>query len=179
MTLYDLRPLCYRCDSEADALIARSANPKATWFPVCDTHDPDPTEYGNKTTWSDKLTIRRYDTSVPDYDVFGRLGGQNYKGRIIHVETPAGDSALCEHEGGVQKRYNLSVACPSDAVICGNCSGTSNWRENYSDDIVAGFLYELRSILDDRGQLTRFADDQIEYPQPDPRTSHCIAEGMH
>jgi len=173
-----LRPLCYCCDSLAVALIARKATPKATWFPVCESHDPDPEEYGNKTTWSDKVTIRRYDDPISDYDVFGRLGGENYKGRIIHIENPAGDGILCDKSADSQKRYNLSIGYPDDAVICGKCSSTSNWRENYSEDIVGGFLFELRSVLDDFDQLNRFAGRKIEYPQPDPRTSHRIAEGM-
>lgn len=174
----DCRPLCKRCDRTADVMVAKRASPQATWYPYCEQHDPDPSEYGHRSTWADKITIQRFDETPPEYAVFGRPGGENSQGRIIHVETPAGNDTLCEHEVSGRQRHNLSVARPDDSVLCGKCVQASTWRENYSDDIVAGYLCELRRILRETGQLRDWADDLIEYPTPDPKTNHGIAEGV-
>lgn len=174
----DCRPLCKRCDDLADLLVAERASPQASWFPFCDSHDPDPTGWGNRSKWADKITIRRYDDTPPSYLVFGRLGGENHKGRIIHIETPDGNDTLCEHAASGRRRYNLSVARPDDSVLCGKCVEAANWRENYSDHIVAGYLYELRRIVKDAGQLRERADYWIEFPTPEPKTNHSIAEGV-
>lgn len=171
------RPLCHWCENLADVLVAKRASPQAVWYPFCEQHDPDPSEYGYRSTWPEKITIRRFDEEPAEYSVFGRPGGENWQGRIIHLEAPAGNGLLCEHEASGRQRYNLSVARPDDSVLCGKCVEASKWRENYNDNIAAGYLYELRSILRESGQLRDRADSLIEYPTPEPKTNHSIAEG--
>lgn len=153
-------------------LVLDRPSPKASAHAYCDVHDPDPTEYGNKTTWAEKITLRRYDEPVRDFQIYGRPGGQNYRGITMHVETPGGDGVLCGREDASETRYELTRAMPDGYQICRNCIEMSGWTDDYSRAVVAAFLYRLRDLLDDLGELPDSARMWLEYH--DDKSSHKL-----
>lgn len=173
------RPLCKDCDDLADVLVLRSSNLRDAVYPFCSEHDPDPEKYGNRTTWEDKLTIRRFDEEPPGYTVYGRLGGDSYNGRVMHLELPDASGVLCEHDISSRKRYELSRALPEDANMCGKCLTTSNWWDDYSERIVGAYIYAIRKVAARTDQLSQWADRFVEYPTLSPRERHRCAEGIH
>jgi len=174
------RPICHRCDSQADVLaISQKDARRATAFPFCSVHDPDPDEYGNRTTWSDKVVIRRYDEPEPEIRIYGRPGSttRKYNGRVMHVELPDGEGICCDASPSSRKRYDLERVDSNDWYICRRCCQLQ-WTEDASEDIVGPFLYRLREVLDEADDLPKNARQFVKFPRPAPKQSHSFAEGF-
>lgn len=172
------RPICMKCEKGADVLLHKGGAPLGAVFPFCDSHDPDPSEYGNKTEWKNKLVLRRYGIGEEIYSVFGRTGGETYKGEVIHIELPDSSDVLCNYDISDYERINLSTEFPEGKHLCGHCISTSVWWEDYSDKVVGRYLYALREVAKKSDQDIPREDSCLEYPELEPIEKHKCAEGI-
>lgn len=171
--------VCRQCEGDADVLVMRSKSISAPAFAYCNEHDPDPEEYGNRTTWADKLVIRRFDEPVPDYNIYGRPGAsESYSGRVMHIENPAGNGILCGHDVSDRRRFKLSHIFPEGYTPCGQCLSRGKWEGEFNQGVVGKFVYSLRQVLNEAGELPDRARWYIDYRTPTPRCCHALTEGL-
>lgn len=173
------RPLCTDCDELADVLVAKGRDVTRSVWAYCDEHDPDPSVYGNRTTWDGKVVLRRYDQRAPSYPLYGFIGGDDHFGdRIMHVEAPTGETSCCGEvvPGGTE--YSLEHALPDDARLCQRCLTSHTWVSNVRNDIVGRFLYQLRQVVEREDEVADFTVNSLDYPRQNAMEAHAQAEGF-
>lgn len=167
------RPLCHKCDDEADVLMLRGSNPTTEPFPFCRDCR------GHWRHADDGVAVHWYSARGPQTTVYGAAGSKQYNGITMHLLRPDGELAVCGRVDGAGRKFNVSHTLGEDYRLCRDClASLGRVRDDMSELAFEDFVGEVFRIGRREGGLVAPREMWLEYPEVTPEQNHAAAEGF-